>query len=221
VFRSPPNDATLAELGRARRVIVGKDTTTIVEGASKREDFERRIHQIRAEIEAVRSDYEREKLNERLAALVGGVAVVKMGGLSETDIRRKKERVEQAVCAVRAAVNDGVVPGGGIALLRASQVVQGAQLGEYAGLGADIIRRACQRPAVQICTNAGHDPDRIIARLLALQPTSIGFNVVNGQYEDLIAANIVEPAGLPCTALQSAFEVTTRLLSIGGTIVNE
>ncbi len=205
--------AGLDMLGRARRIVVEKDTTTIIDGAGDKESIAARIAQIKAEIETSTSDYDKEKLRERLAKLAGGVAVIRVGGATEVEQRERKDRVDDALHATRAAVEEGILPGGGIPLLRAARSLAGlapANADQKAGI--DIVRRAIQAPVRQIAINAGEDGSIIVGKLVESQDYSWGYNAVTGQYQDLIAAGVIDPAKVVRTALEDAASVASLLV---------
>jgi chaperonin GroEL len=206
--------AELASLGRAKRVVVDKENTTIVDGEGKKKDIEARIGQIRKQIEDTTSDYDKEKLQERLAKLKGGVAVINVGAATETEMKTKKFKVEDAMHATRAGVEEGIVPGGGVALLRAAtglNGLKGEDIDEQTGI--NIIRRAIEEPVKQIAENAGVDGAVIVERIRAEKNESYGFNAATGKFENLIEAGIVDPTKVVRSALQNAASVATLLLS--------
>jgi chaperonin GroEL len=209
-------------LGRARKVVVDKDNTTIVNGAGERSAIDGRVAQIKAQIEDTTSDYDREKLQERLAKLAGGVAIVRVGGATEIEVKEKKDRVDDALHATRAAVEEGILPGGGIALLRSVKALDSLKP-ENADqrAGVDIVRRAIQAPAKQIAFNAGEDGGVIAARLLEKDDYSWGYNAATGVYEDLLAAGVIDPAKVVRTALQDASSVASLLLTTEALIVDK
>jgi chaperonin GroEL len=202
-----------AELGTAKKVVVTKDDTTIIEGAGKKADVQGRIAAIRAEIERTTSDYDREKLQERLAKLSGGVAQILVGAATEAEMKEKKARVEDALHATRAAVESGILPGGGVALLRAQTMLEKLDLKADERIGADIVRRALESPIRQIATNAGVDGSIVIQNLRDNKSSSWGYNARTDTYEDMIKAGIIDPAKVTCTALQNAASVSTLLLT--------
>jgi len=205
--------AGLDVLGRAKRVIVEKDATTIIDGAGDKERIAARIAQIKAEIEDSTSDYDREKLRERLAKLAGGVAVIRVGGATEVEVHERKDRVDDALHATRAAIEEGILPGGGIALLRASRSLDGltpANADQKAGVA--IVRRAIQAPVRQIAINAGEDGSIIVGKLLEQNDYACGYNALTGQYQDLIAAGVIDPAKVVRTALEDAASVAGLLV---------
>jgi chaperonin GroEL len=204
---------TLKDLGRAKRVTVDKDNTTLVDGAGKKADIEGRIKQIRAQIEETTSDYDREKLQERLAKLVGGVAVIRVGAATETEMKEKKARVEDALHATRAAVEEGIVPGGGVAYLRSLPALKKLKLPEGdQAFGVQIVRRALEGPARRIAENAGVDGAVVIAKIEEGQG-AFGFNAQTEVYEDLEKAGVIDPTKVSRTALQNAASVASLLLT--------
>ncbi len=202
----------LAELGRAKKVIIDKDNTTIIEGAGKTADIKARIEQIRREIENASSDYDREKLQERLAKLVGGVAIIKVGAATETEMKEKKARVEDALHATRAAVEEGILPGGGVALLRASSQVKPKGLSDDESVGYQIVVRASRSPVTMIATNAGQDGSIVCEKVLSGEG-NFGYNAGTDKYEDLVKAGVIDPAKVTRTALQNATSVSILLLT--------
>jgi chaperonin GroEL len=202
----------LAELGRAKKVIVDKDNTTIIEGAGKAADIKARIEQIRREIENATSDYDREKLEERLAKLAGGVAKINVGAATESEMKEKKARVEDALHATRAAVEEGILPGGGVALLRACSQLKPKGLSDDENVGYQIVVRASRAPLSMIASNAGQDGSIVCEKVLAGSGT-FGYNAATGEYEDLVKAGVIDPAKVTRTALQNATSVSTLLLT--------
>ena len=202
----------LAELGRAKKVIVDKDNTTIIEGAGKSSEIKARIEQIRREIEAATSDYDREKLEERLAKLSGGVAKINVGAATESEMKEKKARVEDALHATRAAVEEGILPGGGVALLRASAQLKPRGLSDDEGVGYQIVVRAARAPVTMIASNAGQDGSIVCEKVLA-GSGNFGYNAATNEYEDLVKAGVIDPAKVTRTALQNATSVSTLLLT--------
>jgi chaperonin GroEL len=205
---------TVNMLGRAKKVVVDKDTTTIIDGAGQRSDIEGRMAQIRQQIEATTSDYDREKLQERLAKLAGGVAIIRVGGSTEVEVKERKDRVDDALHATRAAVEEGILPGGGVPLLRAANAlgkVKDANDDQKAGI--DIVRRALQAPARQIVANAGEDASFIVGKLLEKEDYGWGFNAATGDYQDLVSAGVIDPAKVVRTALQDAASVASLLIT--------
>jgi len=205
-------NVTLNDLGRAKRVVLDKDNTTIIDGAGKKADIEGRIKQIRAQIEETTSDYDREKLQERLAKLVGGVAVIKVGAATEIEMKEKKARVEDALHATRAAVEEGIVPGGGVALLRASAALDKVEANEEERYGVAIVRRAIEEPLRWIAKNAGAEAS-IVLETVKGGKGAYGFNAATEQYEDLMKAGIIDPTKVVRIALQNAASVAGLLLT--------
>ncbi|MBN1909901.1 MAG: chaperonin GroEL [Pirellulales bacterium] len=204
---------TINELGRAKKVVIDKDNTTIIEGAGKSAEIKGRIEQLRREIENSTSDYDREKLEERLAKLAGGVAKVNVGAATESEMKEKKARVEDALHATRAAVEEGILPGGGVALLRASASVKPAEdMAQDELVGYKIILRACRAPLTQIAANAGQDGG-IVCEKVAEAKGNLGYNAATGVYEDLVQAGVIDPTKVTRTALQNASSVATLLLT--------
>ena len=202
----------LAELGRAKKVIVDKDNTTIIEGAGKTSEIKARIEQIRREIDAATSDYDREKLEERLAKLSGGVAKLNVGAATESEMKEKKARVEDALHATRAAVAEGILPGGGVALLRASSQVKPKGLSQDETVGFNIVVRACRAPVTMISSNAGQDGSIVCEKVLS-GSGNFGYNAATNEYEDLVKAGVIDPTKVTRTALQNATSVSTLLLT--------
>ena len=191
-----------------------KENTTIIEGAGKKKDIEARVSQIKAQIEETTSDYDREKLQERVAKLAGGVAVIRVGGATEVEVKEKKDRVDDALHATRAAVEEGILPGGGIALLRALKALEGIKAAnDDQQSGIDIVRRALRAPARQIADNAGEDGAFIVGKLLESEDYNWGFNAATGQYEDLVGSGVIDPAKVVRTALQDAASVASLLIT--------
>jgi chaperonin GroEL len=206
-------NVTLKDLGRCKRVVLDKDNTTLIDGAGKKADIEGRIKQIRAQIDETTSDYDREKLQERLAKLVGGVAVIRVGAATEVEMKEKKARVEDAMHATRAAVEEGVVAGGGVALLRARSALDALELDDEAQAGFDIVRRAVEEPLRWIAQNAGRDGAVVLEKVREAKG-AFGFNAATEEYEDLIKAGIIDPTKVVRTALQNAASVAGLLLTI-------
>ena len=201
-------------LGRAKRIRVDKENTTIVEGAGAREDIQGRITQIRAQIEETTSDYDREKLQERLAKLAGGVAVIRVGGASEVEVRERKDRVEDAMHATRAAVEEGIVAGGGTALLYGARALDALRpANDDQRVGVEIVRRALQAPARQIATNAGMDGSIVVGKLIDQNDVNFGFDAQTGEFGDLVQAGIIDPAKVVRVALQDAGSVAGLLIT--------
>ncbi len=207
-------NVTLQMLGRAKKVVIDKENTTIVNGAGAKEDIEARVTQIKAQIEETTSDYDREKLQERLAKLAGGVAVIRVGGATEVEVKEKKDRVDDAMHATRAAVEEGILPGGGVALLRALKALDGLKTGNAdQKAGVDIVRRAIQVPARQIVQNAGEDGSLVVGKLMENSSYNWGFNAATGEYQDLVKAGVIDPAKVVRTALQDAASVAALLIT--------
>ena len=205
----------LDDLGKAKKINIDKDNTTIIEGGGKPRDIEGRVKQIRTQVEETTSDYDREKLQERLAKLVGGVAVIKVGAATETEMKEKKARVEDAMHATKAAVEEGIVPGGGVALLRAIpalEAVRSRAKGD-AKTGVDIVRRALEEPLRQIANNAGLEGAVVVDKVRELKKPNEGFNAQNEKYEDLVDAGVIDPTKVVRTALQNASSIASLLLT--------
>ena len=203
----------LEDLGRAKRVTVDKDTTTIIDGAGSQKNIEGRIKQLRAQIEETTSDYDREKLQERLAKLAGGVAIIKVGAATETEMKEKKARVEDALHATRAAVEEGIVPGGGVALLRASVALQALKVEGDEQFGVTIVRRACEEPVRQIVLNCGTEGAVVVERIKTNKDPNFGFNASTELYEDLVKAGVIDPTKVTRTALQNAASIASLMLT--------
>jgi chaperonin GroEL len=202
----------LSDLGRAKRVVIDKDSTTIVEGAGSSADIMGRINLIRRQIEGTTSDYDREKLQERLAKLAGGVAVINVGAATEIEMKEKKARVEDALHATRAAVEEGIVPGGGVALIRCQDALDGLKLTGDEAVGANIVRRAIEEPLRQLAYNAGDEGATVVQHVRA-KKGSIGYNAATGEYEDLMKAGVIDPTKVTRTALQNAASIAGLLLT--------
>jgi chaperonin GroEL len=202
----------LEDLGRAKRVTIDKDNTTIVEGEGSTKDIQGRINQIRRQIEETTSDYDREKLQERLAKLAGGVAVINVGAATETEMKEKKARVEDALHATRAAVEEGVVAGGGVAYLRTQKALDNLKLEGDEAVGVQIVRRALEFPTRQLAENAGQE-GAVIVQEVKKRSGNEGFNVATGEYEDLVKAGVVDPTKVTRTALQNAASISALLLT--------
>ncbi len=203
----------LEDLGRAKRVTIDKDNTTIVDGGGTQKAIEGRIRQLRAQIDETTSDYDREKLQERLAKLAGGVAVIKVGAATETEMKEKKARVEDALHATRAAVEEGIVPGGGVALLRAGKTLQNLKAQGDEQIGIDIIRKATEEPLRQISGNAGYEGAIVIEKVRANDDPNFGFNAASGQYEDLVKSGVIDPTKVTRSALQHAASISALMLT--------
>ena len=205
-------NVTLQDLGRCKRLVVDKDNTTIVDGAGKKADIEGRIKQIRAQIEETTSDYDREKLQERLAKLVGGVAIIRVGAATEVEMKEKKARVEDALHATRAAVEEGIVPGGGVALIRASAVLEKLEVGDEERFGVKIVKRAIEEPLRWIASNAGHE-GAVVLDKVKNGKGAFGFNALKEEYEDLLKAGIIDPTKVVRTALLNAASIAGLMLT--------
>jgi chaperonin GroEL len=203
----------LEDLGRAKRVVIDKDNTTVIDGSGDAKSIEGRIKQLRAQIEETTSDYDREKLQERLAKLAGGVAVIKVGAATETEMKEKKARVEDALHATRAAVEEGIVAGGGVALLRASAALAELKLEGDEAIGVAIIKRACEEPVRQISGNAGFEGATIVEKIKASSDPTYGFNAAKGTFEDMIAAGVIDPAKVTRSALQNSSSISGLMLT--------
>jgi chaperonin GroEL len=203
----------LEDLGRAKRVTVDKDNTTLIDGGGAQKAIEGRIKQLRAQIDETTSDYDREKLQERLAKLAGGVAVIKVGAATETEMKEKKARVEDALHATRAAVEEGIVPGGGVALLRAAAALDNVKLDGDEKIGVNIIRRACEEPVRQIVGNAGYEGAVVIEKIRANKESNFGFNAASANYEDLVKSGVIDPTKVTRSALQNAASISALMLT--------
>ena len=211
---------TLAMLGRAKKILIEKENTTIIEGAGKKADITGRVTQIRAQIEETTSDYDREKLQERLAKLAGGVAVIRVGGASEVEVKERKDRVDDALHATRAAVEEGIVPGGGVALARASLILAKLKFdNEDQRVGIDIVRKAIQVPLRQISENAGEDGAVIAGKVLDKDDYSYGFDAQSGEFKDMVKAGIIDPTKVVRTALQDAASVASLIITTEAGVV--
>jgi chaperonin GroEL len=204
---------TLAMLGRAKKVSITKENTTIIDGAGKKAEISGRVAQIKGQVEETTSDYDKEKLQERLAKLAGGVAVIKVGGATEIEVKEKKDRVEDALNATRAAVEEGIVAGGGSALLRASSVIKCKGANDDQDAGINIVRRALQSPARQIATNAGAEASIVVGKILESKNANYGYNAQTGEYGDMVVMGIVDPVKVVRTALQDAASVASLLIT--------
>jgi chaperonin GroEL len=213
-------NVTLDLLGQARKIVVSKDTTTIVEGAGSSEDVQGRINQVKAEIDKTDSDWDREKLQERLAKLAGGVAVIKVGAATEVELKEKKHRIEDAVSATRAAVEEGVVPGGGVTLIRAESAFDTLDLEGDEATGAQIVRTSLQEPARRIAQNAGHEGSVIVAHIRE-EADARGFDAAAGEWTDMLKAGIVDPTKVTRSALQNAASIAALVLTTESTVVEK
>jgi chaperonin GroEL len=212
-------NVTLDDLGEAKKVIIDKDNTTIIEGAGKKGDLQGRVATIRNQIEETTSDYDREKLQERLAKLAGGVAVIKVGAATEMEMKEKKMRVEDALHATKAAAQEGIVPGGGVALLRAAKSIANLELEGDEKTGLDILRRAMEEPLRRIAENAGQDGSLIVGKLRS-EKKNVGYNAATAQIEDLLEAGIIDPAKVVRTALQNASSISGLMLTTDAAITD-
>ena len=203
----------LGDLGRAKRVTVDKDNTTIVDGGGAQKTIEGRIKQLRAQIDETTSDYDREKLQERLAKLAGGVAVIKVGAATETEMKEKKARVEDALHATRAAVEEGIVPGGGVALLRASKALHSLHMGGDEQIGVNIVKRACEEPLRQIVANSGTEGAIVVEKIREHSNPNYGFNAQTDTYEDLVSTGVIDPTKVTRSALQNAASIASLMLT--------
>jgi chaperonin GroEL len=213
-------NVTLKDLGRAKRIIVDKDNTTIVEGAGKKSAIEGRINQMRAQIEETTSDYDKEKLQERLAKLAGGVAVVKVGAATEVEMKEKKARVEDALHATRAAVEEGIVPGGGVALIRASASLNNLRVSDDERIGVRIVQKALEEPARWIAQNAGAEGSVVLDKIKNGKG-AYGFNAATEEFEDLVKAGIVDPTKVVRCALQNAASVAGLMITTEAMIADK
>jgi chaperonin GroEL len=214
-------NATLNDLGRAKRIVVDKDNTTLVDGRGKPDDIKGRIAEIRGAIEKSTSDYDREKLQERLAKLSGGVAVINVGAATETEMKEKKARVEDALHATRAAVEEGIVPGGGVALVRAQSALDKVKGTEDEKIGVEIVRRALEEPIRMIAQNAGAEGSIVVARVKESKDKNFGYNAANDTYEDLVRAGVIDPTKVTRTALQNAASIAGLLLTTECVVVEK
>ncbi len=207
----------IEDLGRAKKITIDKEHTTIVEGAGSKKDIDGRVKQLRAQIEETTSDYDREKLQERLAKLVGGVAIIKVGAATETEMKEKKARVEDAMHATKAAVEEGIVPGGGVALIRCAKALERIAAEGDEAVGVNIIRRALEEPVRQIAGNAGHEGAVVVAKVRELKADE-GFNALSEKYEDLVEAGVIDPTKVVRSALQNAASIASLLLTTEATV---
>jgi chaperonin GroEL len=204
---------TLKDLGRAKRIVIDKDNTTLVDGAGQKAGIEGRVKQIRAQIEETTSDYDREKLQERLAKLVGGVAVIKVGAATETEMKERKARVEDAMHATRAAVEEGIVPGGGVALARCIPALERLKADGDEQIGINIVKRALQEPLRQIAENAGEEGAIVLGKVNESKDNNFGYNALTGEYEDLVRAGVLDPTKVVRTALTNATSIAALMLT--------
>jgi chaperonin GroEL len=203
----------IEDLGQAKRVTIDKDNTTIVEGAGSTSDIKARISQIRLQIDETTSDYDREKLQERLAKLAGGVAVINVGAATETEMKEKKARVEDALHATRAAVEEGIVPGGGVVLLRAQQAVDNLKLEGDEKVGAEIVKRALEEPVRQIAENAGLEGSIVAEKIKGSKEYNFGYDAAEDEYTDLVKAGVIDPAKVTRCAIQNAASISALMLT--------
>jgi chaperonin GroEL len=210
---------TLEDLGQAKKVTINKDTTTIVEGAGTAASIAGRVKQLRTQVEDATSDYDREKLQERLAKLVGGVAIIRVGAATETELKEKKARVEDAMHATKAAVEEGIVPGGGVALIRASRVLDSLKLGGDQQIGVNIVKRAIEEPMRWIATNAGQEGSIVVQKVREMKDEE-GFNALTDTYENLVKAGVIDPAKVVRSALQNASSIASLLLTTEALVCN-
>jgi chaperonin GroEL len=215
-------NAVVTDLGRAKRIVVDKETTTLIDGQGDEEKIKGRIKELKAAIEKTTSDYDREKLQERLAKLAGGVAVINVGAATESEMKEKKARVEDALHATRAAVEEGIVPGGGVALVRAQKALKGLKLSEAdEQIGVDIIRRSLEEPMRMIVQNAGGEGSIVVEKIRQSKETNYGYNALTDEYEDLVAAGVIDPTKVTRTALQNAASIASLLLTTEAIIVEK
>jgi chaperonin GroEL len=212
-------NVTLQMLGRAKRIRIDKESTTIIGGAGDKKDIEARIAQIKAQIADTTSDYDREKLQERLAKLAGGVAVIRVGGATEVEVKERKDRVDDALNATRAAVEEGISPGGGVALLRSIPALEGVKTeNSDQKTGVDIVRKAVQAPARQIVDNAGDDGAVVVGKLLETKDYNYGYDAQTGEYGDLVKLGIIDPTKVVRTALQDAASIAGLIITTEATV---
>ncbi|PYS08180.1 MAG: molecular chaperone GroEL, partial [Acidobacteria bacterium] len=203
----------IEDLGKAKKVVIDKDNTTLVEGAGKSQAIEGRVKQLRTQIDDSTSDYDREKLQERLAKLVGGVAVIKVGAATETEMKEKKARVEDAMHATRAAVEEGIVPGGGVAFIRAIPALEKLKLDSDEQIGVNIVKRSLEEPLRMIASNAGHEGAVVLGKVKEAKDANLGFDAASEEYTDMISAGILDPAKVARTALQNAASISALMLT--------
>jgi chaperonin GroEL len=215
-------NVTINMLGRAKKIVIDKDNTTMVDGAGSRKDIDARVAQIKAQIEETTSDYDREKLQERLAKLAGGVAVIRVGGATEIEVKERKDRVDDAMHATRAAVEEGILPGGGVALLRALKALEAlTPANDDQKTGIQIVRRAIQAPARQIATNAGEDGSVIVGKIMEKGDFAWGWNAQSGEWGDMYGFGVIDPAKVVRCALQDAASVAGLLITTGAMIAEK
>jgi len=215
-------NAVVTDLGHAKRIVVDKENTTIIDGQGDEDKIKGRIKEIKAAIDKTTSDYDREKLQERLAKLAGGVAVINVGAATESEMKEKKARVEDALHATRAAVEEGIVPGGGVALVRAQKALKTLKLEESdEQIGVDIIRRSLEEPMRMIVQNAGGEGSIVVEKIRQSKETNYGYNALTDEYEDLVAAGVIDPTKVTRTALQNAASIASLLLTTEAIIVEK
>jgi chaperonin GroEL len=215
-------NAVVADLGRAKRIVVDKDNTTIIDGAGDSDAIQGRVKEIRAAIDKSTSDYDREKLQERLAKLAGGVAVINVGAATEAEMKEKKARVEDALHATRAAVEEGIVPGGGVALIRAQRALKGLKMSDHEEqIGVDIIRRAVEEPIRMIVANAGGEGSIVVEKVRASKDDAFGYNALTDTYENLVQSGVIDPTKVTRYALQNAASIAGLLLTTEALIVEK
>jgi chaperonin GroEL len=207
------DNVTLSMLGSAKKVKISKEDTVIVEGAGSKVDIESRCAQIRKQIEDTTSDYDKEKLQKKLTKLISGVAILKINNATEIEVKERKDRVDDALHATRAAVEEGIVAGGGVALLRASQALKGIKVNDVQKWGVDIVRRACEEPIRQIATNAGLDGSIVADKVLSDKNPNFGFNAYNEEYSDLVKDGVIDPVKVVRSALQNAASISSLMLT--------
>jgi chaperonin GroEL len=215
-------NATVDQLGRAKRLVVDKDNTTIIDGAGTDDAIQGRVKEIKAAVEKTTSDYDREKLQERLAKIAGGVAVINVGAATESEMKEKKARVEDALHATRAAVEEGIVPGGGVALIRAQRALKDLKFADHdEQVGVDIIRRAIEEPIRMIVQNAGGEGSMVVEKVRSAKDNTFGYNALTDTYEDLVQAGVIDPTKVTRTALQNAASIAGLLLTTEALIVEK
>jgi chaperonin GroEL len=214
-------NAVLTDLGRAKRIVVDKDNTTIIDGAGEADKIKGRIKEIEVAIEKSTSDYDKEKLQERKAKLAGGVAVINVGAATESEMKEKKARVEDALHATRAAVEEGIVPGGGVAFIRVQAALKAVKLDEDEQIGVDIVRRAIEEPIRMIVFNAGGEGSIVVEKVRSSKDRNFGYNALTDTYEDLVVAGVIDPTKVTRTALQNAASIASLLLTTEAVIVEK
>jgi chaperonin GroEL len=215
-------NAVVTDLGRAKRIVVDKDNTTIIDGAGTDDAIQGRVKEIKAAVEKTTSDYDREKLQERLAKIAGGVAVINVGAATESEMKEKKARVEDALHATRAAVEEGIVPGGGVALIRAQKALKDLKFADHdEQVGVDIIRRAIEEPIRMIVQNAGGEGSMVVEKVRSAKDNTFGYNALTDTYEDLVHAGVIDPTKVTRTALQNAASIAGLLLTTEALIVEK